>query len=301
MWATKRLFSTNARKIIPRRSFLYMQGNDQKKLLKASGLGADCVCLDMEDGVAFNRKVEARHGIHNALGNVDFGSSEVCVRINPVSSNLEQDDLDAALTGKIAPHSICLPKTEHADHVRWLDSNISKYGDFSDQVNIFVMIENPVGLLNMKEILRASERIVAVIFGADDYAAAAGAVRTSSNHEVLFARSWIATHAAAFNVQAIDLVNINLDWENGAAELLEAESRIGFELGYSGKQVIHPKQIAVVNRAFSPSEKSIEYAEKLVQAHLNHQASGKGAFVFEGKMIDMVSDLYFLTIFYLFI
>jgi citrate lyase beta subunit len=267
-----------------------MQGNDQKKLLKASTLGADCVCLDMEDGVAFNRKIDARQGIHNALGNVNFGSSEVCIRINPVGSDLEQEDLVAALTGKLAPNSICLPKTEHSDHVRWLESNISKYGEFSDQVNIIVMIESPVGLINIKEILGASKRIVAVIFGADDYAAAAGAVRTQSNHEVLFARSWIATHAAAYNVQAIDLVNINLDWENGAAELLESESRIGFELGYSGKQVIHPKQIGIVNRAFSPSKESIEYAEKLVQAHLNHQASGKGAFVFEGKMIDMVSQ-----------
>jgi citrate lyase subunit beta-like protein len=283
----RRLYSSSAR-IRPRRALLYMQGHDAKKLAKASSLQADCVCLDMEDGVAFNKKLDARNGINQALGNVDFGASEVLVRINAFGSGLEKLDLEAAMSAKALPHGIVLPKTEGPEQLRWLDDEISKFGDAAADVKIICLIESPMGLLNLRETLQASSRLVAVIFGADDYAAAAGAVRTVSNHEVDFARNWIATHAAAYGVQSIDLVNINLNWEGDALEVLRNESERGFEMGYSGKQVIHPKQIAVVQQAFTPKPEVLDFARRLVAAHDAHQESGKGAFVFEGKMIDLV-------------
>src|SRR4051794_15170489 len=107
-----------------RRAFLYMQGYDMKKLLKAKSLNVDTVCLDMEDGVAYNKKIEARTTIASALSSVDFGNSEVAVRINAIGTDLFQDDLAAVLKAKRLPNAIVVPKVASAHDIQFIGEQI---------------------------------------------------------------------------------------------------------------------------------------------------------------------------------
>lgn len=150
---------------------------------------------------------------------------------------------------------------------------------------IISMIESPKALLNMNAICSASpERMDAVIFGGDDYASNVGATRTKSGEELEFARNYMLLHAAAHGVQCIDVVQI--DFRNDAENLLREESERSFRQGYSGKQIIHPAQIDPVQEAYSPTFEAIAHAAAVVQAHVEHQERGEGAFEFKGNMID---------------
>ena len=261
-----------------------MPGNEMRKIRKAITLNVDCICMDMEDAVAQSAKELARATISEALTQLDFKRSERLVRINPVGSGLETADLETVLPAN--PDGIVIPKVNHADQVHWVSESISKVESkfsFPDaSIRLMVIIESAQAIINLREIASADPRLVALIFGADDYAADIGATRSSSANEVLFARGAIVAHAAAFNLQAIDLVNINLEDIPGLIQ----EAQEGARMGYSGKQVIHPRQVDPVQEAFSPSSESIDQAQSLIQAYNTHQEAGIGVFVFEDKMID---------------
>jgi citrate lyase beta subunit len=137
--------------------------------------------------------------------------------------------------------------------------------------------------LNLKKIAEADRRLDAIIFGAEDFAASIGATRTKESTEVLYARSAVITACAANELQAIDMVYIDFRDVEG----LRAEAEEGASLGFSGKQIIHPNQVDVVQEAFTPSDEAIEYAQRVVRAFSVSQKEGKGAFALDGKMIDM--------------
>jgi citrate lyase beta subunit len=260
----------------PRRCLLFMPGDDLKKIQKGISLGVDSIVMDLEDGVALNRKAEARATIAAALRDLHFGRSERVVRINPIGSGLEQADLDAVLPQR--PDSIMLPKVEHAEHVHWLAEAIA-----DPAIRLSAIIETARGVVNLREIAAASDRLDALIFGAEDFAGDLGATRTKSGWEVFYARGAVVTHAVAFGLQAIDTLCIDFDDE---AALIE-DARFGAQLGFSGKLAIHPKQVGVIQSIFTPSDEQIAQAQQLIQAHAEQQAQGIGAFAFEGKMIDM--------------
>jgi citrate lyase beta subunit len=136
--------------------------------------------------------------------------------------------------------------------------------------------------MNLREIAQASPRLTALMFGAEDYAASVGATRTERGEEVLYARSAVVAAAAAYGLDAIDLVRFDLADPAG----LEAECRFGRQLGYAGKMAIHPGQLDVINRAFAPSPDEIARAAQIVAAAEQHQAAGLGAFALDGRMID---------------
>ncbi len=267
-----------------RRALLYMPGDDLHKIRKAAALGADCTCMDMEDGVAINRKQAARQTIVEALENLDFGRSERLVRINPVGSGWEEGDLQAALQPNT--QGLVLPKVEHAEAIRWVSSRIAAVerarGWTPGKIGLIAIVETARGILNLKDIAGADPRLQALIFGAEDFAGDIGAQRTSQAWEVFYARSAVVTHAAAFDLQAIDMVYVDFHDLQGLRE----EARQGAGMGFEGKQVIHPNQIAPVQEAFTPSEEAIQTAARLVQAHADHQQSGVGAFALDGKMVD---------------
>ena len=268
-----------------RRALLYMPGDDRRKIEKATTLGVDSICMDMEDGVAANKKAEARAVIAQAMKELDFGMSERCIRINSIGSGLEKRDLLAALATN--PDSIVVPKIETADQVKWISEHIESY-ELSGNLNIgairlLVGVETAKGILNLKEIAEADKRLEAIIFGAEDYAASVGATRTKEGTEVLYARSAIVTACAANDLQAIDMVYI--DFRDLEGLRLEAEQGAG--LGFSGKQIIHPNQVLPVQEAFTPSEEAIEYAKRVVESFEESQKKGKGAYALDGKMIDM--------------
>lgn len=257
-----------------RRALLFMPGDDRRKIEKGVAAAPDSVIIDLEDGVALNRKAEARAVIAMALAELDFGPVEKIVRINPIGSGLEADDLAAVLPAR--PEAIMLPKVESAEQVDW----VHRQADLP----LLLMIETAKGLINLKEIA-AAPGVAAVCFGADDYTASVGGTRTRDRDSVnlLFARSAIAAHAAAFDLQAIDTPFVNLQDE----AWLRDETHAIVALGYSGKLAIHPKQVAPILEAFRPTPEEVERARRLVQAHDEHQARGAGAFAFEGRMVDM--------------
>ena len=262
-----------------------MPGDDRRKIEKATTLGVDCICMDMEDGVAITRKTDARAVIADAMKELDFGSAERCIRINSVGSGFEKFDLAAAVATN--PDAIVVPKVESAAQVRSISEYIEMY-EVSGRmpagtIRMLVGVETAKGILNLKEIAKADKRLEAVIFGAEDYAASIGATRTKQATEVLYARSAVVTACAANELQALDMVYI--DFRD--AEGLRTEAEEGARLGFSGKQIIHPNQVAAVQEAFTPSAEAIEYAQRVVRAFTASQKEGKGAFALDGKMIDM--------------
>ncbi len=262
-----------------------MPGDDRRKIEKATTLGVDCVCMDMEDGVAITKKREARAVIAEAMKELDFGMSERCIRINSVGSGFEKFDLAAALATN--PDSIVVPKVETAAQVRAISDYIEMYELSAKmavrKIRMLVGVETARGILNIKEIAEADRRLEAVIFGAEDYAASIGATRTKEATEVLYARSAVVTACAANDLQAIDMVYIDFRDTDG----LRLEAEQGAALGFNGKQIIHPNQVAPVQEAFTPSDDAIEYAQRVVEAFTASQKEGRGAFALDGKMIDM--------------
>jgi citrate lyase beta subunit len=267
-----------------RRALLYMPGDDWKKITKALTLGVDCICMDMEDGVAVSRKAEARATIAKALQELNFGKSEKLARINAVGSGREKDDIAAVLPYR--PDGIVIPKVESLEQIHWADDLIAgaelKYGWPLNSIRMLVGVETAKGILNLKEIA-SHPRLDAIIFGGEDFAASVGARRTREATELLYARQAVVVACAAFGLQAIDIVYIDFKDTEGLRR--EAEQGAGF--GFSGKQVIHPNQVQVTQEAFTPSDEAIAEAKRIVEAFEAGQREGKGAFALDGKMIDM--------------
>lgn len=261
-----------------------MPGDDLRKIRKATTLDVDCVCMDMEDGVALNRKAEARTTIAQALQTLDFGRSERLARINAIGSGLETEDLATVLPAR--PDGIVIPKIESAEQIRWASQTIASHeaqnGWPIGGICLLVVVETARGIVNLGEIAASDPRLQAIIFGAEDFAGDIGATRTAEGWEVFYARSAVVTHAAAWGLQAIDMVYIDFNDLEG----LQREALQGAGMAFAGKQVIHPNQVGPVQEAFTPSEEAIAYARRVIQAFEENQQAGKGAFALDGKMID---------------
>lgn len=267
-----------------RRALLYMPGDDWNKINKAISLQVDSICMDMEDGTALNRKAEARATIARALRELSFGKSEKLARINSIGSGFEKDDIQAVLPFR--PDGIVIPKIESLEQIQWagelIESAELENGWQVNSIRLLVGVETAKGILNLKEIA-SHPRLDALIFGAEDFAANIGATRSRAAWEVMYARSAVVTHAAAFDLQAIDMVFVDFrDTVN-----LKVEAAQGAAMGYTGKQIIHPAQVGPVQEAFTPSTPAIEYAQRVVETFEAHQAEGAGAYELDGKMIDM--------------
>ena len=267
-----------------RRALLYMPGDDLHKIRKATMLGVDCICMDMEDGVAFTRKKNAQETISKALQTLDFGRSERLARINPVGSGMEVNDLNAVLPAH--PDGIVIPKVEYGEQITWTSTQIA---DFEERTGwarggiiLIAIVETAMGIINLRAIASADPRLCALIFGAEDLAGDIGAQRTPEAWEVFYARSALVTHAAAFNLQAIDMVKIDFRDTPG----LIIESKQGAQMGFTGKQIIHPNQVNPVQDAFTPGDDEIAKAMQIKEAFAAHQHAGMGAFALDGIMID---------------
>jgi len=267
-----------------RRALLYMPGDNWKMITKALTLGVDCICMDMEDGVALNRKADARATIAKALQELRFGASEKLARINAVGSGMEEDDIQAVLP--YHPDGIVIPKVESREQIEWgseiIESAELSHGWPINSVRMLVGVETPKGILNLKEIV-SHPRLDGIIFGGEDFAASIGATRTDAAAELLYARQAVLTACASYGLQAIDIVTI--DFKD--IERVRREAEFGARLGFSGKQIIHPNQVEPVQEAFTPDDESIAQARRLAEAFESHQKEGKGAFALDGKMIDM--------------
>lgn len=270
-----------------RKALLYVPGSDLHKIEKAAAMNADCVCLDLEDSVAENMKTDARGIIAASLQTVDFGRSERMVRVNSFASGRTLDDLAAVLPAH--PDAILLPKVNDAAQIDRIDEIFHKvektHGWADEEIALVVIVESARGMVNLESICRKSEstpRFQGIVFGAEDFSADMGATRTTEADELLYARSRLVMYCSAFGLQAIDMVTVNFK----DMDRMERESRQGMQLGYSGKQVIHPAQVEVAQRIFTPSAEEIEKASIILRQAKIYAEAGKGAFALDGQMVD---------------
>jgi citrate lyase subunit beta / citryl-CoA lyase len=264
-----------------RRSRLYVPGSEPKYFVNAALHGADGIILDLEDSVHVSEKDAARLLVRNALRAVDFLQCERMVRINQLPLGLE--DLDEVVPE--SPDLILIPKVENPNQVIEVDRRIAEIkADYGITRSIWLMpiLESALGIENAFAIAKASEQIVAITIGLEDYTADLGVVKTTSGMESLYARQRVVNVARAAGVQAIDSVFGDV----GDMEGLQRWGINSRALGFEGMGCVHPMQIAVIHEAFAPTSAEIERAQRIVAAYNEAQQKGLGVVSLGSKMID---------------
>ncbi len=264
-----------------RRSRLYVPGSEPKYFVNAALHGADGVILDLEDSVHASEKDAARLLVRNALRAVDFLQCERMVRINQLPLGLE--DLDEIVPE--SPDLILIPKVEDPGQIIEAGQRIAAIkGDYGITRPVWLMpiLESALGIENAFALAQASDKIVALTIGLEDYTADLGVVKTATGAESLFARQRVVNAAHAARVQAIDSVFGDV----GDMEGLRAWGLNSRALGFEGMGCVHPLQIPVIHEAFAPASAEIERARKIVAAYNEAQAKGLGVVSLGSKMID---------------
>lgn len=263
-----------------RRSRLYVPGNNARTLAFADTFGPDCLLFDLEDAVPPSEKDAARFLVRRVLATMDFGDAELWVRINPLERG-GKEDARVVLGGR--PHGVCLPKAESAVQVTELAGLLyeleGRYG-LPWRIWIMPIVESPKGVLAAPAIAQASERVVCLAFGAEDYTREVGCGRDWE--DLLWARSQMVAAAKAAGIQASDTVFSDV----GDEDELIAETARACRLGFDGKGVIHPLQIEVVHRALAPSQEEISWAQRVVAAAEEAEGRGAGVVAYQGRMVD---------------
>lgn len=277
------------------RSMLYVPANSWRMINNAADEGPDAVILDLEDGCPMADKETARIFARDSIPMLKEQGLSVFVRLNSVETGLTETDLEYVVTHGL--DGVVLAKTESSQDVSSVArtmTTLERTNSMSEgDVKLVPLMETPLGVLNLKEILATNERIIAVGFGAGDYSREMGAgmgVTGLSPDEyfpmVLTARSLIAMNARAAGVVAIDSPYFGLVID---LEGLSRETRQVKLLGFSGKQLTHPRHVKPVNQVFTPSDDEVELAAKVVEAYEDARAKGLGATSLGGKMIDFGS------------
>ena len=263
-----------------RRSVLFSPGDSASKLRKAPTSGADVVVFDFEDGVAPERKPEARETVSELLADPAFDPDcEVWIRVNPdpETAGADLDALDSldAVDAR-APDAVALPKVEATSDV---DTIVELLAGRGLDCPLIAIVETATGVLSARDI-GGADPVDALCFGAEDYAADVGAGRTEEGTEVLYAREHVVAAAAAAGVDAIDTIFSDFEDEAG----LRADARFARQLGFDGKFAIHPVQVAPINAAVAPDPEEVAWARRVLAARDEHP--GEGVFRVEGEMID---------------
>lgn len=263
----------------PRRSVLYMPGSNARALEKGRSLPADGLILDLEDAVAPDAKATARDTIAQTLAAGGYGGRELIVRVNGLNTPWGYDDLRmAAASGADA---VLLPKVESADAVRQAEAVLRAAGAPAGQT-IWCMMETPRGILNVKEIAGASPAVGALVLGTSDLAKDLHAAHTAQRLPMITSLGLCLLAARAYGLAVLDGVYLDLNDDEGFA----ASCRQGRELGFDGKTLIHPKTIAACNAAFAPDADEIAQAHRIIAAHAEAAAAGKGVVLVDGKLVE---------------
>lgn len=276
----------------PLRSLMFVPAHRERMVQRALGLGEfvagplDVAILDLEDGVPPGSKDEARRMIADVLGRLSRGGPLRFVRIQSAQSDAGKADLDAVVRHGL--DGIVAPKVRRAEEVAWLAEDLrtrerrATLGDGT--VRIIASIESAAALVDAPRIAAASERLIGLMFGSEDFALDLGlpTKREGEAADLLYARSATAVAAASAGKLAVD--GIWPDIEDAAG--LRADSLRARRLGFSGKTLIHPGQIAIVNEVFSPTAAEVEEARRVVRAFDEALGRGHGAVALDGQMLD---------------
>ena len=262
-------------------SRLYLPGNTPAMMLNAGLHKPHAIILDLEDSVAFEKKAEARFLVRNALRQVDFYGAERMVRINQIPAGLE--DLQFVIPHNV--HVILLPKCENKEKIHSVEkviSDIQKVYGLKNPVYLMPIIESALGVENAYSIATASENIVAMAIGLEDYTADLGVHRTTEGNESFYARTRLVNASKAAGIQAIDSVFSDI----GDMEALITNVKNSKNIGFEGMGCIHPRQIEIIHKGFSPDATELEKAKKIVNAFIIASENGLGVVSLGTKMID---------------
>lgn len=263
----------------PRRSVLYMPGSNARALEKGRSLDADGLILDLEDAVAPDAKAQARNQVVEAIRAGGYGHREILLRVNGLSTPWGYDDLVAA--AQSGTDAVLLPKVDSADMVRQAEGILVASGA-PDSLQLWCMMETPRGILRAEEIADSSPRLGGFVMGTSDLAKDLHAAHTPLRLPMIPSLGICLLAARAAGIAILDGVYLDLSDEEGFA----ASCKQGAELGFDGKTLIHPKQLAPANEAFAPTEAEVELSRRIIQAHAEAEAEGKGVIVVDGKLIE---------------
>ena len=262
-------------KIKVRRSFIFTPGLNPEMFPKALASGADMVCIELEDGIAIKDKDEARKNTINALKTLEVKNDvELVVRVNCQRTKPGLLDLEAFISSKLKVKALMLPKVKTPDEITFIDDLLC---DCNLDTDLHVIMETNEALENIYDIAHSSKRIVALYFGGVDMAAE---LRVPNSYEnLIYARSKLVHAGASVGVDVIDVPYLDLEDMNG----MKKEAELVRNLGFTGKGSIHPKQINILNKVFTPSEEEIIKAKKIID---QFNASDTGLVVIDGKLIE---------------
>ncbi len=265
-----------------RRSMLFIPGNAAGMLLNVDVLGADSVVLDLEDAVSPDKKDEARILVRNALKYLRY-SSEIIIRINSIDTMFWKSDLQELIP--LRPYAVMLPKINSAADVRMVTDYIKEIEEkhsINNPIQIIPLIETALGVENAFEIVKFSDRVRAVMLGAEDLASDLRCKRTKKGDEIFYSRGRLITAARAAGIDAYDTPFIDADDEEG----LRDDALLAKSLGFAGKAAMSPRQIAIINELFSPTIEEIEYAREIMDMVRGTAQQGSDIISLRGKTID---------------
>lgn len=265
--------------IRPRRSVLYMPGSNARALEKGKTLDADALILDLEDAVAPDAKESAREQVVAAVRAGGYGHREIFVRVNGLDTPWGHADIVAAATS--GAEVVLLPKIESADMVRAAERILVDAGAPADQ-KIWVMVETPRGVLHAEEIADSTPRMGGFVMGTSDLAKDLRCAHTPSREPLLTSLGLSLLAARAAGIGILDGVYLDLKDEEG----YDQSCTQGAELGFDGKTLIHPKQLAAANAAFAPDEAAVARARKIIAAWEEAAEEGKGVVLVDGRLVE---------------
>ena len=268
-----------------RRTMMFMNAQKPGLIKDAYIYGCDSIMLDLEDAVAENQKDAARFSLYHALTTIDYGKTEVIVRINGLDTPHWQEDIRVCVAG--GADGIRIAKCESAADVKTVEAAVTEaekeFGVEVGRTLLMAALESPKGILNAYEICSASERMFGVAISGGDFRKCMQTKFDPSGIDMMVARGQMLIAARAAGVQCFDTVFTDLDDNEG----FEAEVRQNKAMGFDGKSLINPKQIRLVHDLFAPTEKEVIQAEAMVSAFREAAAAGIGVFTVNGKLVDV--------------
>ena len=268
-----------------RRTMMFMNAQKPGLIKDAYIYGCDSIMLDLEDAVAENQKDGARFSLYHALTTIDYGDTEVIVRINGLDTPHWQEDIRVCVAG--GADGIRIAKCESAQDVKTVEAAVTaaemEFGVEEGRTLLMAALESPKGILNAYEICTASDRMFGVAISGGDFRKCMQTKFDPSGIDMMVARGQMLIAARAAGIQCVDTVFTDLDDNEG----FEAEVRQNKAMGFDGKSLINPKQIRLVHEIFAPTEKEVIQAEAMVSAFREAAAAGVGVFTVNGKMVDV--------------
>jgi citrate lyase subunit beta/citryl-CoA lyase len=269
------------------RSWLFVPGDSERKLAKAWTVGADALIVDLEDAVAGERKAMARDIAADAIAAAQRRNTMVCIRINAIESGLAQDDISR--TFRCRPDAYVLPKASDAADIRRVSAQLTALeaqagARVGSTAVVPIVTEHPRAIPRLESLCSADPRVLAIMCGNEDLAAAIGARRVKDESGAMLevfriVRALALLAGSAAGIGVVDSPVIELS----ATDVLRRESAEAAAMGFTGKLAIHPAQIETVNAAFLPTASEIELAQSMLAAAQGHD----GAFRFQDSMVDV--------------